>query len=126
MTRKFVVLKAFTDLVDKRHVYNAGDFYPREGVELDEERAELLASADNARKESLIVEVSVKEAVEEDEEVKVIEPDGITAETVTAPEIDGVPKEFPVHTGGGYYELSNGNKVQGKHAAIQAEKELGK
>ena len=119
MTRKFVVLKAFTDLVDKRHIYNAGDFYPREGVELDDERAELLASADNARKESLIVEVSAKESVEV-EEVEV-------SETIDKePETDGVPKEFPVHTGGGYYELSNGNKVQGKHAAIQAEKELAK
>lgn len=32
--------------------------------------------------------------------------------------------EFPKHTGGGYYELSNGEKVQGKDAAIEAEKAL--
>lgn len=32
--------------------------------------------------------------------------------------------EFPKHTGGGYYELSNGEKVQGKEAAIEAEAEL--
>lgn len=32
--------------------------------------------------------------------------------------------EYPVHTGGGYYELSNGEKVQGKDKAIEAEKEL--
>jgi len=32
--------------------------------------------------------------------------------------------EFPKHTGGGYYELSNGEKIQGKDAAIEAEKAL--
>ena len=31
---------------------------------------------------------------------------------------------FPKHTGGGYYELSNGEKVQGKDDAIKAENEL--
>lgn len=104
MTRKFVVLKAFTDLTDGRHVYDAGNFYPREGVELDEVRAEILLTADNKRKSSLIVQVAVNE-----------EPD---------PEADGVPKEFPVFTGGGYYELSNGNKIQGKDAANEAEQAL--
>ena len=33
-------------------------------------------------------------------------------------------KIYPKHTGGGWYELSNGEKVQGKDNAIQAEKEL--
>lgn len=33
-------------------------------------------------------------------------------------------KEYPKHTGGGYYELSNGEKVQGKVAAIEAEEAL--
>jgi len=32
--------------------------------------------------------------------------------------------EFPKHTGGGYYELSNGEKIQGKDAAIEAEEAL--
>jgi hypothetical protein len=41
-----------------------------------------------------------------------------------------VPKEpafsdFPKHTGGGWYELSNGDKVQGKEEAKEAEKEVG-
>ncbi|OEH52964.1 hypothetical protein AQ616_18850 [Oceanobacillus sp. E9] len=31
---------------------------------------------------------------------------------------------FPKHTGGGYYELSNGEKVKGKQKAVDAEKEL--
>jgi hypothetical protein len=32
---------------------------------------------------------------------------------------------YPKHTGGGWYELSNGEKVQGKEEAIKSEKELG-
>lgn len=34
-------------------------------------------------------------------------------------------KEYPYHTGGGWYKLSNGDKVQGKENAIEAQKELG-
>jgi len=34
--------------------------------------------------------------------------------------------EFPKHIGGGYYELSNGEKVKGKDEAIAAEEELKK
>jgi hypothetical protein len=33
---------------------------------------------------------------------------------------------FPKHTGGGYFELSNGEKVKGKDEAAAAEKELTK
>lgn len=32
--------------------------------------------------------------------------------------------EYPIHTGGGYFELSNGEKVRGKEEAIQAQNEL--
>lgn len=59
--RKFVVLKDFKDLHDKGHIYRAGEFYPRDGVDLDEDRAEELASTNNARNEQLIIEVLVKE-----------------------------------------------------------------
>lgn len=59
--RKFVVIKDFKDLKDNGYIYRAGDFYPREGVELDEERAKELATAKNRRKEPLIVEVLVKQ-----------------------------------------------------------------
>ena len=34
---------------------------------------------------------------------------------------DNVSPDFPKHTGGGYYELSNGEKVKGKDAAIIAQ-----
>jgi hypothetical protein len=32
---------------------------------------------------------------------------------------------YPKATGGGWYELSNGKKIQGKEEAIKAEKDLG-
>lgn len=32
--------------------------------------------------------------------------------------------EYPKHVGGGWYELSDGEKVQGKENAIEAENEL--
>lgn len=32
---------------------------------------------------------------------------------------------YPKATGGGWYELSNGEKVQGKKEAVEAEKKLG-
>ena len=31
---------------------------------------------------------------------------------------------YPKHTGGGYYELSNGEKVQGKDSAMKEENKL--
>ena len=31
---------------------------------------------------------------------------------------------YPIHVGGGHYELSNGEKVKGKEAAIEAEAAL--
>lgn len=67
MARKFVVLKDFTDLEDKRHVYEAGHFYPRDGAELVEARADALASDNNAQKEPLIIEVLVRQEVPESE-----------------------------------------------------------
>ena len=33
-----------------------------------------------------------------------------------------VKQDFPKHVGGGWYELSNGERVQGKEEAIEAEK----
>lgn len=33
--------------------------------------------------------------------------------------------QFPQHVGGGYYQLSNGEKVKGKENAMEAEKALG-
>ena len=33
-------------------------------------------------------------------------------------------EDYPAHKGGGYYELSNGDKIRGKEKAIKAQEEL--
>ena len=37
---------------------------------------------------------------------------------------EGDKDEYPKHIGGGYYELSNGDKIKGKENAIEAEEQL--
>jgi len=89
------VVADFKDLEDNKYLYKEGKPFPREGVEVSERRLAILSTDQNAAKKVLI------EKVEEDEE-----------------------DVFPKHTGGGYYELSNGEKVKGKEAAEKAENEL--
>lgn len=96
----YVVVKDFTDLKDEGHIYRSGDTYPREGSDLDEDRAEELATDVNKRKEILIETVESENKQDDDNNV------------------------YPKHSGGAYFELSNGDKVQGKQAAIEAEKAL--
>lgn len=99
---KHEVIKDFKDLTDDGHIYRVGDPFPRTGADVEDYRIDQLATGENIRKEVLI------------ELIETGEPGG--AETT--------PSEFPKLTGGGYYELSNGEKVQGKDAAIEAEKAL--
>ena len=47
----------FEDLQDNSHPYNVGDVYPREGLEVTDERIKELASEDNLRGEKLIRKV---------------------------------------------------------------------
>lgn len=56
---KYVVVKDFTDLQDKNHVYREGDKYPRKG-NASKKRVEELASTKNKRKEAVIKEVDEK------------------------------------------------------------------
>ena len=58
----YKVVKSFTDLQDDRHVYNAGDTFPRKGVEVSKERLKELSGTDNKLGIPLIVaEKPVKE-----------------------------------------------------------------
>lgn len=50
------VVKLFTDLQDKDHLYNEGDPFPREGLEVSEERIKELSSSNNLQGEPLIEE----------------------------------------------------------------------
>lgn len=100
-----VVLKAFTDKEDGKRLNEPGQLYPREGLEVTEEREQLL------REKEYIVQIAdqeAKEANKEDGEEKQEEKN----------------QEFPMHKGGGNYVLSNGESVKGKDAAIEAEEKL--
>ncbi|MBR2654677.1 MAG: hypothetical protein IKD59_09035 [Lachnospiraceae bacterium] len=50
----YKVLSYFTDLQDGGHPYHEGDAYPREGLEVSEERLIELSTAANRRKKPLI------------------------------------------------------------------------
>lgn len=50
----YKVIKFFADLQDKNHVYNVGDIYPREGLEVSGERLAELAGSDNKQGQPLI------------------------------------------------------------------------
>ena len=56
----YKVIKHFIDLHDNDHSYNEGDIFPREGVDVSEERIKERAGSDNKQHTPLI------ELVEED------------------------------------------------------------
>ena len=65
------VIKHFTDLQDKNHVYNVGDIFPRKGLKVLASRYKELATTNNRRHEILIEEIEEEKAetkVEETEE----------------------------------------------------------
>jgi len=58
----YKVIRDFTDLKDKNHFYQAGkDTFPREGLEVDEERLRELAGKDNKQGTPLIQLDEVKD-----------------------------------------------------------------
>lgn len=65
---KYTVIKYFTDLQDNNFAYNEGDTFPREGLEVSDERIEELSTTANRRGIALIekVEEDVVEQVEEE------------------------------------------------------------
>lgn len=128
------VIRAFRDKENGHHTYKKGDAFPVSG-EVSEERIEYLLSPDNKLKEPLIEKLNEaplspeagseekteqENASETDGEEK-IEEGSVDVEGESDSEDKG---EFPKHTGGAWYKLSNGEKIQGKEEAIQAETEL--
>lgn len=65
---KYVVIRKFKDTNKK--VYEGGDFYPHDGLVLNEERAEALATGNNKTGKVYIVEVVQKEEAEEMKEAE--------------------------------------------------------
>jgi hypothetical protein len=56
----YKVIKLFADLQDNNHIYNVGDIFPREGLEVSAARLAELSSSKNKQWEPLIA--LVKEA----------------------------------------------------------------
>lgn len=50
----YKVIEYFTDLQDNGYAYNSGDAFPREGLEVSEERFAELAGSKNKRRKPLI------------------------------------------------------------------------
>lgn len=50
----YKVIEKFTDLQDSEHLYNIGDTFPREGLEVSEDRLKELSSEANKRGIALI------------------------------------------------------------------------
>ena len=64
----YKVIEYFTDLQDNGYAYNTGDIFPREGLEVSEERFAELASSNNKRRKPLIEEIPEETAEAEPEE----------------------------------------------------------
>ncbi|MER2107454.1 MAG: hypothetical protein ABS949_10995 [Solibacillus sp.] len=89
------VVNKFAEKEHSGHVYSAGDIYPAAGFEATFERVSFLAQVHPSYKKIYLANM----------------------EQSDKPSDEG----FPKHTGGGWYELLNGEKVQGKDEATEAE-----
>lgn len=128
MSKEYKVLTKFRDLQDKERIYNVDDIY--EGAQTAERLAEL-STTNNKIGKVLIEEVknvvqgnSDDSGLPDSDAPENTENDG-SPDSSDTPEASGeADSEFPKHSGGGYYELSNGEKVRGQEAALEAEKAL--
>lgn len=94
---KAKVVNDFKELQHDGHIYKVGDVYPALGHEATEERILFLSSVHPEYNKIYLAEMSVKNEHH---------------------------SSSPKHVGGGWYELSNGERVQGKDEAIEAERAL--
>ncbi|HZH62590.1 MAG TPA: hypothetical protein VEY70_24110 [Metabacillus sp.] len=95
----YKVIKSFRDSEDSMHTYRIGESFPREGFEPSDKRLEDLSSKNNKVGKALILKVS-------------------------EPLVSSEENKYPYHIGGGYYKLSNGEKVKGKANANKEEMKL--
>lgn len=75
----FLVIAPFVDLEDGHHIYSKGDIYPREGLNVSDERIMQLLSTQNKAHKSFIGRI----AEQTNEESSVVEIK--TVETVEQP-----------------------------------------
>ena len=87
---RYIVVKDFSDIQDERHVYHAGDIFPRMGLEVSEERVAELASKDNKRGEILIEAIDVEQEGSQESEIR-----SVSDETEVFDEIIAEEKKSP-------------------------------
>ena len=68
--KQYIVVKDFSDIQDDRHVYHAGDTFPRMGLEVSDERVAELASKDNKRGEILIKAIDAERKASQEPEIR--------------------------------------------------------
>jgi hypothetical protein len=105
----YKVIRSFRDKEDDQRIYRKGDTFPANGKVSKERVAKLLSSKNKVGKPLI-------EQMGEESEIADHEPS-------TSRE-SSEENEFPKHTGGPWYVLSNGEKIQGKEEAIAAEANL--
>lgn len=124
MTEKeYKVVRDFTDLNNKDsqgkgRVYRVGDVYPAGKTVPSEERINALLNGENKNSKVYIAEMD-SESVEVEEALNGIEEE---AEQEFEDVAEGTV--FPLHTGGSWYQLSNGDKIQGETKAVEEEAKL--
>ena len=64
----YKVIEYFTDLQDNGYAYNTGDIFPREGLEVSEERIAELSGSKNKRHKPMIEAIPEDTAEAEPEE----------------------------------------------------------
>ncbi len=67
---QYIVVKDFSDIQDDRHVYHAGDIFPRMGFEVSDERVAELASKNNKRGEILIRAIDAERKAPQEPEIR--------------------------------------------------------
>lgn len=95
---KAKVVNPFKEIEHNGHIYKAGDTYPAEGHVATEKRVQFLTQTHPRYKKIYLSDVVKSEK--------------------------NKSLHVPKHVGGGWYELSNGDKVQGKDEAMEAESAL--
>lgn len=104
------VVNEFKEVNHSGHIYKPGDIYPAESFSADSERVAFLSQVHPTYKRIFLANVK---------------DDGIQDQAIEQPKQDPLEiSDYPKHTGGGWYELSNGEKTQGKDEAVAAENEL--
>lgn len=66
---RYTVIYPFADLHDKKYKYETGDIFPRQGLEVSEDRIKELLSSNNKIRKSLIEEIPEETSEETSEEI---------------------------------------------------------